>query len=50
MELSGNTVLQIVETLKMYGESNVSYGCKTRLLIQLKQLLIEQSALPQGNA
>ncbi|XP_059479997.1 uncharacterized protein LOC132199363 [Neocloeon triangulifer] len=49
MEVSDCTVPQIVEKLKLYGETNISSGCKTRLLLQLKQLLIDQEAIRHDN-
>ncbi|XP_065347306.1 uncharacterized protein LOC135944363 isoform X2 [Cloeon dipterum] len=49
MDLSNRSVKEIVEKLKSYGEINISSGCKTRLLLQLKQLLIEQANLEGNN-
>ncbi|CAB3360253.1 Hypothetical predicted protein [Cloeon dipterum] len=49
MDLCNSSVKEIVETLKSYGEINISSGCKTRLLLQLKKLLIEQASLEGNN-
>jgi hypothetical protein len=50
LEMCDFPVPQLIETLNLYGELNVSAGCKTRLLLQMKQLLIDQSALQRGKS
>jgi hypothetical protein len=47
LEASAMDVQGIIDMLRRYGETNIDNGCKTRLLMQLKELLIEQSALAQ---